>query len=516
MYLKARTSRSPLIRKAASAALAAGAVLIGILTLANPNLLIFYAFIAACYFIISSERISPWAKFWAATLPFFILILLFAPHVFSGSLLPMLDKQAIVGLDFFNFFVGFPFFAAHRLTILSAPLFTDTVEQFISAQAMFSFRHAPGLVLLACMGFSFFIVRTFAGLSPRVSAPGISDFAFPKWMAVLSAALAFVFYFQPDNEMLTTLARVLWPPMMALLAAQGLALAVIFTGGRRTGPGGSGTILFFAVILLEPFFVLTAAAGAADIVFGLRKLAPEAVDCPGDTVNTAGRTGCMPAIIIVVVIVAVVSFSAIFSSRHGVRHGFILPSIPPLEKVSHHTASLNETNDIITISGGDKTFSIDRYEYPDTRGEMPLTSVNPAEAASLCSKRGGRLCTPAEWTMACRAGENGYAFFITPDRTGSRLSIDRKCSKDKISPSGSFPDCTNPYGLVDMMGNAWEIVEPENGSMFVILMGQGAGSGYELLNRCNWMQVLFEDQFDDLPTEIIGFRCCYDGSPVTN
>ena len=53
-----------------------------------------------------------------------------------------------------------------------------------------------------------------------------------------------------------------------------------------------------------------------------------------------------------------------------------------------------------------KPFKIDRYPYPNKKGEKPLTSVTFADAKKYCEKAGKRLCTELEWETACKGPSN--------------------------------------------------------------------------------------------------------------
>ena len=50
-------------------------------------------------------------------------------------------------------------------------------------------------------------------------------------------------------------------------------------------------------------------------------------------------------------------------------------------------------------------FCMDQYEYPNVKGEYPTHSVTWEEAKSMCEAVGKRLCSSAEWELACRGTE---------------------------------------------------------------------------------------------------------------
>jgi sulfatase modifying factor 1 len=119
-------------------------------------------------------------------------------------------------------------------------------------------------------------------------------------------------------------------------------------------------------------------------------------------------------------------------------------------------------------------FCIDRFEYPNRKGEYPLLYVNWNEANELCDGEDKRLCTENEWTFACE-GEEGMPYpygyvrdaeacivdktwvpyfpkaFSTPE--GTMHELDRLWQG---APSGARPRCKSSFGVYDMTGNVDE------------------------------------------------------------
>ena len=119
-------------------------------------------------------------------------------------------------------------------------------------------------------------------------------------------------------------------------------------------------------------------------------------------------------------------------------------------------------------------FCIDRYEYPDKKGEYPLLYVNWNEANDLCEGEGKRLCTETEWTFACEGEEAmpyPYGYVRDPDACvvdktwvpyypkafltseGTMHELDRLWQG---AASGARPRCKSPFGVYDMIGNVDE------------------------------------------------------------
>ncbi len=95
---------------------------------------------------------------------------------------------------------------------------------------------------------------------------------------------------------------------------------------------------------------------------------------------------------------------------------------------------------------------IDRYEYPNRKGAVPVTKVDWAEAVALCTKSGKHLCTEAEWQMGC--GKQRYPW---GDSLGKGRCFTRGSEKEKgPAASGSMSGCVGPTGIFDLVGNVAE------------------------------------------------------------
>ncbi|MBZ0252485.1 MAG: SUMF1/EgtB/PvdO family nonheme iron enzyme, partial [Candidatus Methylomirabilis sp.] len=103
------------------------------------------------------------------------------------------------------------------------------------------------------------------------------------------------------------------------------------------------------------------------------------------------------------------------------------------------------------------TFWIDLYEFPNRKGEKPVTGVTWYESRALCEAVGKRLCTEEEWEKACKGTEGSaypYGHAFDPEVCdGGRAPYDLE---DK-APSGSKPGCDSGYGVFDLSGsvNEW-------------------------------------------------------------
>jgi formylglycine-generating enzyme len=123
----------------------------------------------------------------------------------------------------------------------------------------------------------------------------------------------------------------------------------------------------------------------------------------------------------------------------------------------------------------DMAFCIDRFEYPNRKGEYPVIYVDWHESKRICESDGKRLCNEDEWTFACE-GEQALPYPYGFDRDANACLVDKSWrwfdasaygkTKDVIIreldklwqgvPSGSLAKCKSPFGVYDMTGNVDE------------------------------------------------------------
>jgi hypothetical protein len=174
-------------------------------------------------------------------------------------------------------------------------------------------------------------------------------------------------------------------------------------------------------------------------------------------------------------------------------------------------------------------FCIDRYEWPNKQGGLPLVLVQWLEAAAHCASVGKRLCDEGEWLFACE-GEEMLPHVYGYERDDKKCLIDKpyvnrtlrlkryqacledpKCKReldklDQRRPSGSFTECVSPFGVFDMNGSVNEWVHVP-GRPLLHRSGLKGGWWGPVRNRCR-PTVLFHKE-DDWGYEA-GFRCCKD------
>ena len=171
-------------------------------------------------------------------------------------------------------------------------------------------------------------------------------------------------------------------------------------------------------------------------------------------------------------------------------------------------------------------------------GRKPQGYISGAQAASACSKAGKRLCEIDEWVRACKGPRlllYPYGNARRPNVCNDRFKVldhhpvvtlfnqhappgtDRRSMwhpswmndarlhemAHTIDPSGSHRDCTNEYGVYDMVGNLHEwVADPDGtfmGGFFMDTFQNGEG--------CEYRTIAHPYEYHDYS---IGFRCCAD------
>ena len=169
----------------------------------------------------------------------------------------------------------------------------------------------------------------------------------------------------------------------------------------------------------------------------------------------------------------------------------------------------------VSQTGGEmihfNTFSIDKYEYPNKPGEMPLGNVSWTEARQLCQDQGKRLCTESEWEKACR-GKGDFLFSYGPQFEAGRCNTpylkDEKWIRSQgPAASGTYDGCGNPEGVQDMIGNLWEwtTVTYDGQQDWKVVRG---GSWFNNVNFARADGRYGHYLTSEYKLDLIGFRCC--------
>jgi formylglycine-generating enzyme required for sulfatase activity len=144
---------------------------------------------------------------------------------------------------------------------------------------------------------------------------------------------------------------------------------------------------------------------------------------------------------------------------------------------------------------------------------------------AACTAAGKRLCTKDEWFEACNGPDDATYFFgnvwnpeicnnvdtfcddycvehgISSCNTAENCGYQYNCFH--VMPTGSFPSCSNAYGLYDVNGNVWEIVPSDSDYRGY----EVRGGAFNCASPSIRLQCLFNASWNQL---YVGFRCCKD------
>ncbi len=153
---------------------------------------------------------------------------------------------------------------------------------------------------------------------------------------------------------------------------------------------------------------------------------------------------------------------------------------------------------------------MDRFEYPNRAGEMPLRTLSWEQARKRCTDAGKRLCEVSEWEQACSGTTQ------RPLPYGDRyLAGACPVYLSSPTPSGSHPACASDTGVYDLTGGVWEWTEtPLDADALRSTPGESlreirGGSWYveERKGVCRP-----DDGYPAAPEGVgfpdVGFRCC--------
>jgi formylglycine-generating enzyme required for sulfatase activity/serine/threonine protein kinase len=150
-------------------------------------------------------------------------------------------------------------------------------------------------------------------------------------------------------------------------------------------------------------------------------------------------------------------------------------------------------------------YCIDRYEYPNARGAMPLGNVTWDQAKAMCEGKGRRLCNEEEWERACK-GYQGYRFPYGDEFETDKCNVKTAGGEKRpLAPAGSFADCKSGFGVFDLSGNLaeWTATPLSAGSSARIIKG-GASNKPDWAVRCANRGNKPAGSRD----AYLGFRCC--------
>lgn len=174
----------------------------------------------------------------------------------------------------------------------------------------------------------------------------------------------------------------------------------------------------------------------------------------------------------------------------------------PNERCEHWSHDVQCTSAPIAMH-----YCVDRYEFPNMKGEVPRDWMSWYDAKNACENVGKRLCTRQEWTFAAEGpSRHPYPFGSGFDRDNTICNFDHKASEvgltgDQIMhvsdptspvavklrsllvPSGSMEYCKSDWGVFDMAGNTDEWTVNESGKPFKSSLQGGHVFGVRTASR---------------------------------
>jgi hypothetical protein len=203
-----------------------------------------------------------------------------------------------------------------------------------------------------------------------------------------------------------------------------------------------------------------------------------------------------------------------------------------------------EASIVERVPGGEKAWSpflpIDgresRVRAVSRPGVVPQGYISGKQAALACGASGKRLCRVDEWEHACRGPSNfqfpygdqrragacnddirsvhpvaevGHMLGIPHERLwheGMNQAIINQLP-DTLLPTGSRAECTNAYGVYDMVGNLHEWIDDPDGTFRGGYYMDTSKNG----DGCSYKTTAHDFTYHDYST---GFRCCMDPEQV--
>lgn len=153
--------------------------------------------------------------------------------------------------------------------------------------------------------------------------------------------------------------------------------------------------------------------------------------------------------------------------------------------------------------------------YKDGQGDHPVVCVSYEDAQAYARWAGKRLPTEAEWLYAAR-GNDDRLWPWGAEFDSSRCNVGLGHS----TPVDAFPAGASPFGVMDMVGNVWQLTNDvyDNGSNYFIILRGGSyydptsswwyvKGGPQALDRS---QILLRVSQGYERNATVGFRCVKD------
>jgi hypothetical protein len=168
-----------------------------------------------------------------------------------------------------------------------------------------------------------------------------------------------------------------------------------------------------------------------------------------------------------------------------------------------------------------KRYCIDKYEWPNRKGERPEVMNNFHQVQVKCAAVGKRLCSETEWSFACEGRAMKpfpYGYVRDPrkcngDHAYDNPSLAKMVARDGVElarlwkgvPSGSQPDCVSDFGVFDMPGNTDEVCGADSADAKYSSVHTGGPWYSGVRNQCRpKVYTHGEETFG----YFLSFRCC--------
>ena len=164
-------------------------------------------------------------------------------------------------------------------------------------------------------------------------------------------------------------------------------------------------------------------------------------------------------------------------------------------------------------------FGVATHRSCSKPGVLPWRNVTHAQAAAACLAAGRRLCTEAEWQLACEGAAGlryPYGDTYLPTACNGRDN-DPDCTDpddDEVVPTGTrhgcpapvVSQCVSPFGAYDLSGNLREWTSTAVGASAFRVRGGGFDNVAQGLT-CDLAFIALDPGF---AFANLGFRCCSD------